>query len=113
MAGLLQAYHGQVGQRDELGVVDGLVRLEKEAIRSVQIRCFSCAESTFSKNANDNPVGDILPEVCMSSVLGLLSIAVPVRDAVGEARAAVALHAPVDRLSLEQAFDHLPCPEQG
>lgn len=41
-------------------------------------------------------------------VLGLVAIAVPVRDAAGEVRAAVAVHAPVDRLSLEQAVYHLP-----
>ena len=41
-------------------------------------------------------------------VLGLVAIAVPVRDAAGEVRAAVAVHAPVDRLSLEKAVYHLP-----
>lgn len=41
-------------------------------------------------------------------VLGLVAIAVPVRDASGEVRAALAVHAPVGRLSLEQALQRLP-----
>lgn len=41
-------------------------------------------------------------------VPGLVAIAVPVRDAAGEVRAAVAVHAPATRMSLQQALQHLP-----
>ena len=41
-------------------------------------------------------------------VPGLVAIAVPVRDAVGEVRAALAVHAPASRLSKEQAVLRLP-----
>ena len=39
---------------------------------------------------------------------GLVAVAVPVRDAGGETRAALAAHAPVARMSLEQMLGHLP-----
>ena len=41
-------------------------------------------------------------------VLGLVAIAVPVRDAVGEVRAALAVHAPAARMPLDQAVKRLP-----
>jgi IclR family acetate operon transcriptional repressor len=41
-------------------------------------------------------------------VLGLVAIAVPVRDTVGEVRAALAVHGPAARLPLEQALLRLP-----
>lgn len=41
-------------------------------------------------------------------VLGLVAMAVPVQDAAGEVRAAVAVHAPTPRLPLEQALERLP-----
>ena len=41
-------------------------------------------------------------------VLGLAAIAIPVRDEAGEVRAALAVHAPVARMSLEQALQRLP-----
>lgn len=40
-------------------------------------------------------------------VAGLISIAVPVRDAAGAVRATVSVHAPTVRLSLEQAKDRI------
>lgn len=39
---------------------------------------------------------------------GLVAVAVPVRDAGGGVRAALAMHAPTARLSLEQALERLP-----
>lgn len=41
-------------------------------------------------------------------VPGLVAMAVPVRDATGEVRAAVAVHGPAARLSVEQAIQRLP-----
>jgi DNA-binding IclR family transcriptional regulator len=41
-------------------------------------------------------------------VLGLVAIAVPVRDTMGEVRAALAVHGPAARLPLEQALLRLP-----
>lgn len=41
-------------------------------------------------------------------VLGLVAMAVPVRDASGEVRAALAVHGPVERLSTVQAMQRLP-----
>ena len=39
---------------------------------------------------------------------GLVAVAVPVRDAQGEVRAAIAVHAPVARMSARQALERLP-----
>jgi DNA-binding IclR family transcriptional regulator len=41
-------------------------------------------------------------------ITGLIAVAVPVRDAEGRVRAAVAVHAPTARMSLEQALSRLP-----
>lgn len=41
-------------------------------------------------------------------IAGLIAVAVPVRDDQGEVRAAVAMHAPTARLSLEAAIARLP-----
>lgn len=41
-------------------------------------------------------------------VQGLVAIAIPVRDAMGEVRAALAVHAPAARLPLERAVQRLP-----
>lgn len=41
-------------------------------------------------------------------ITGLVAIAVPVRDKAGNVRAAMAVHAPRARMSLEQARGHLP-----
>ncbi|MBW4047575.1 MAG: IclR family transcriptional regulator [Proteobacteria bacterium] len=41
-------------------------------------------------------------------IAGLIAVAVPVRDAVGEVRAAIAMHGPVTRLSLDGMLKHLP-----
>ncbi len=41
-------------------------------------------------------------------IIGLVAIAVPVRDAGGRVRAALATHAPRARMSVEQALAHLP-----
>ena len=39
---------------------------------------------------------------------GLVAVAVPVRDGTGEARAAIALHAPIARMSVQQAGERVP-----
>lgn len=39
---------------------------------------------------------------------GLIAVAVPVRDAQGEVRAAIAVHAPTARMSLDEAIARLP-----
>ncbi|MBI5719265.1 MAG: IclR family transcriptional regulator [Burkholderiales bacterium] len=41
-------------------------------------------------------------------IAGLIAVAVPVRDAQGQVRAAIALHAPVARMSLAEAERQLP-----
>jgi DNA-binding IclR family transcriptional regulator len=41
-------------------------------------------------------------------IVGLIAAAVPVRDAQGTVRAALAVHAPSARLSLDQAMQRLP-----
>lgn len=41
-------------------------------------------------------------------IVGLVAIAVPVRDDSGRVRAALATHAPRTRMSVEQALNHLP-----
>lgn len=41
-------------------------------------------------------------------IIGLVAIAVPVRDDAGHVRAALAIHAPRARMSAEQALGHLP-----
>ena len=44
---------------------------------------------------------------------GLVAVAVPVRDGSGETRAALAVHAPVARMSLDQMRTHLPALQQA
>ncbi len=46
-------------------------------------------------------------------VLGLVAVAVPVRDATGEVRAALAVHAPVARMPLALALERLPLMQQA
>ena len=46
-------------------------------------------------------------------IAGLLALAVPVRDAAGQVRGAVAVHAPVVRLSAKAAVALLPALRQG
>jgi IclR family acetate operon transcriptional repressor len=46
-------------------------------------------------------------------VLGLVAIALPVRDKLGEVRAALAVHGPAGRLPLEQALLRLPALARG
>jgi DNA-binding IclR family transcriptional regulator len=41
-------------------------------------------------------------------ILGLIAVAVPVRDAAGQVRAAVAMHAPIARMNIDQALARLP-----
>lgn len=41
-------------------------------------------------------------------IAGMIAVAVPVRDARGEVRAAVAMHAPTARMSLDRAISLLP-----
>lgn len=41
-------------------------------------------------------------------MLGMIAVAVPVRDAKGQCRATLAVHAPAARMSLEQALQGLP-----
>jgi DNA-binding IclR family transcriptional regulator len=41
-------------------------------------------------------------------ILGLIAVAVPVRDASGRVRAAIAMHAPMARMNIDQALDCLP-----
>ena len=45
---------------------------------------------------------------CEEFIPGLVAVAVPVRDAQGEVRAAIAVHAPVARMSAQQALERLP-----
>jgi DNA-binding IclR family transcriptional regulator len=44
---------------------------------------------------------------------GLVAVAVPVRDRSGETRAAMAVHAPVARMSLAQMLEHLPALQEA
>ena len=46
-------------------------------------------------------------------ILGLIAIAVPVRDSAGLVRAAIAMHAPIARMTIEQALACLPDLEQA
>ena len=46
-------------------------------------------------------------------ISGLIAAAVPVRDAGGQVRAAVTLHAPTARMSLAQAERQLPALKQA
>ena len=46
-------------------------------------------------------------------ITGLIAVAVPVRDEAGAVRAAVAVHAPVARMSLQRALKQLPALESA
>jgi DNA-binding IclR family transcriptional regulator len=65
------------------------------SVRALRGECESIAERGYALD-------------CEEFITGLIALAVPVRDAVGQVRAAIAVHAPVARMSLDQATARLP-----
>ena len=85
-------------QRAELIAETSLKRMTDKTITSapaLQKECNTIAVAGYSLDREE-------------FITGLLAIAVPVRDKAGIVRAAMAVHAPRARLSLEQARGHLP-----
>ncbi len=85
-------------QRGELIAQASLKRMTDNTLtsaRALQKECAAIAAAGYSLDREE-----FIP--------GLLAIAVPVRDKLGDVRAAMAVHAPRARMSLEQARGHLP-----
>ncbi len=85
-------------QRAELILHASLKRMTDNTItsaRALQTECNAIATAGHSLDREE-------------FITGLLAIAVPVRDKQGAVRAAMAVHAPRARMSLEQAQSHLP-----
>ena len=75
-----------------------LTRMTRHTITSAKALKAECAAIAAQGHSNDRE----------EFIAGLIAVAVPVRDASGRARAAIALHAPSARLSLAEAQQRLP-----
>ena len=85
-------------QRDALILHLSLARMTENTITSVEklrAECVAIAESGYALDAEE-------------FIVGLVAIAVPVRDMTGNVRAALAVHAPRARLPLDEALKRLP-----
>lgn len=85
-------------QRDQLISQLSLTSMTENTITSQAALQEECATIAAAGHALDR----------QEFIAGLLAIAVPVRDENGAVRAALALHAPISRLSSEQAVARLP-----
>ena len=75
-----------------------LTRMTRQTITSARALKAECAAIAAQGHSSDRE----------EFIAGLIAVAVPVRDASGRTRAAIALHAPSARLSLAEAQRHLP-----
>jgi DNA-binding IclR family transcriptional regulator len=85
-------------ERDALIAQLPLTRMTRHTItnaKSLKAECEAIASQGWSSDREE-------------FIAGLIAVAVPVRDASGRARAAIALHAPSARLSLAEAQRQLP-----
>ena len=85
-------------RRDELIAHLKLTRMTASTLTSAQALHDECDEIAAQGHSFDRE----------EFIDGLVAAAVPVRDAAGEVRAGIAVHAPMARLSVAQARDHLP-----
>lgn len=97
-SGKLFLAHMPQERRDHLLQHMALSRMTASTLTSAQAlreECLAIAAQGFSLDREE-------------FVDGLVAAAVPVRDSAGQVRAALAVHAPTARLSLEKAQSHLP-----
>jgi len=97
-SGKLFLAHMPQERRDHLLQHMALSRMTASTLTSAQAlreECLAIAAQGFSLDREE-------------FVDGLVAAAVPVRDSTGQVRAALAVHAPTARLSLEKAQSHLP-----
>lgn len=97
-SGKLLLAHRPEAEREALIGQLALTRMTRHTITSAKALRAECEAIAAADHSCDRE----------EFIAGLIAVAVPVRDAAGEARAAVALHAPTARMSLAQARRHLP-----
>ncbi len=94
---LFLAYLPLARRNTLLGALD-LVALTRNSVtdaRALQAECAAIAARGYSTDREE-------------FMAGLVAVAVPVRDASGAVRAAIAVHAPTARMSLDDALSRLP-----
>jgi IclR family transcriptional regulator, acetate operon repressor len=97
-SGKLFLAHLPVARRNALlGALslEALTRNSITDVRALQAECDSIAARGYSTDREE-------------FMAGLIAVAVPVRDLRGDVRAAIAVHAPTARMSLEDAVSRLP-----
>lgn len=85
-------------QREALMAQLPLTRMTRHTLTSIKSLKAECASIAAQGYSNDRE----------EFIAGLIAVAVPVRDATGRARAAIALHAPTARMALAEAQRRLP-----
>jgi DNA-binding IclR family transcriptional regulator len=90
--------HLPVARRDPLLVALSLQALTRNSLTEVGALRAECDAIAARGYATDRE----------EFMAGLIAVAVPVRDAGGEVRAAIAVHAPAARMSLDDAVSRLP-----
>lgn len=78
-------------------------QLRLEALTPATITCADALRAECDRIAERNWSTD-----CEEFIPGLNAVAVPVRDAQGQVRAAIAVHAPSARMSIDDALTRLP-----
>lgn len=97
-SGKLFLAHLPTPERDVLIGELALTRMTRQTIGSVKALKAECEAIVAGDHSCDRE----------EFIAGLIAVAVPVRDAQGHVRAAIALHAPVARMSLAEAERQLP-----
>jgi len=97
-SGKLFLAHLPAAERDALIAELTLTRMTRQTLataKALRAECEAIARSGHSCDREE-------------FIAGLIAVAVPVRDTAGQVRAAIALHAPVARMSLAEAQRQLP-----
>ncbi|MBK9133015.1 MAG: IclR family transcriptional regulator [Betaproteobacteria bacterium] len=97
-SGKLFLAHLDAPERDALLGELTLTRMTPRTIVTAKALAAECETIALAGHACDRE----------EFIAGLIAVAVPVRDAEGQVRAAIALHAPVARMSLAEAERRLP-----
>jgi len=97
-SGKLFLAHMPAAERDALIGELSLTRMTRQTISSAKALRAAC--ETIARDGHSSDQEEF--------IAGLIAVAVPVRDAQGQVRAAIALHAPTARMSLAQAQQQLP-----
>lgn len=97
-SGKLFLAHLPAAERDALIGELALTRMTPQTLATAKALKAECEAIVAADHACDRE----------EFIAGLIAVAVPVRDAQGHVRAAIALHAPVARMSLPEAQRQLP-----